>query len=289
MTQLFVTLLVSVPLHPKFLKAGPDASWLWICGLAYAKRHRTDGFIPETVLHYLGVKRPRPELLAARLVNVGLWDKVDDGWHVHDYLQHEHNKSADDLRALSATRSAIGRLGGRPRKSGAKQTKQANGKQTESKRKEPGKANRKQKKAREESREKRVEREIRDPEERSLLEDSKRSAATPTTHDALMTFPTIGKGARTWDLTQPFVDELQQLYPHVDVLQQSRQMLAWILTNTPKTARGMPAFVVRWLNKTANASSPGSRNSVNGSAPRTAAEKTIALMRELESERAARR
>ena len=35
------------PDHPKSLAVGPLGSWLYICGLAYANRFLTDGFIPE--------------------------------------------------------------------------------------------------------------------------------------------------------------------------------------------------------------------------------------------------
>ena len=32
--------------HPKVLQAGPLASWMYVCGLTYAGRYLTDGFIP---------------------------------------------------------------------------------------------------------------------------------------------------------------------------------------------------------------------------------------------------
>lgn len=42
-----------------------------------------------------------------------------------------------------------------------------------------------------------------------------------------------------------------EAYPAVDVRQQLRQMRAWLEANPSrrKTARGMPAFVTRWLGK----------------------------------------
>ena len=33
--------------HPKLLKVGPLAGWLWVSSLAYSSRYLTDGFIPE--------------------------------------------------------------------------------------------------------------------------------------------------------------------------------------------------------------------------------------------------
>lgn len=44
----------TVPDHPKFLRAGPIAAWLWLCGLCYCQRQLTDGFIPKEALPFLG-------------------------------------------------------------------------------------------------------------------------------------------------------------------------------------------------------------------------------------------
>lgn len=108
----YVRVESSVPLHPKFLKAGAAASWLWLCGLAHCQEALTDGFIADEALAFLGVPKPRP--LAAVLVAVQLWHKVDGGWQVHNYLQH--NNSAEHIRRVRADRKEAGRRGGRPRK-----------------------------------------------------------------------------------------------------------------------------------------------------------------------------
>ncbi len=66
--------------HPKFMEAGPIASWLWVCGNGYCNKFLTDGFIPATVLGRWGTPRD-----ANKLVEVGLWfaDKQDGekGWN----------------------------------------------------------------------------------------------------------------------------------------------------------------------------------------------------------------
>lgn len=84
----------NVPHHRKMLAAGPAASWLWLCGVAYCQRHKTDGHIPLEALPWLGVDKPRP--LAAILVRVGLWHADDNigGWLVHDFL--DWNDSSDE-------------------------------------------------------------------------------------------------------------------------------------------------------------------------------------------------
>ena len=99
----------SVARNRKFVKAGPAPSWLWLCGLAYCQEGLTDGFIPSEALNYLGVKNARQ--LASHLVTAGLWDVVDGGWQVHDYL--EHNRSAAEISGIQQGRRDAGAKGGK--------------------------------------------------------------------------------------------------------------------------------------------------------------------------------
>jgi hypothetical protein len=77
--------------HPKVLAAGEDAAWLFVSGLCYCSRHLTDGFIPSSALRKITGK-PRPQVLAARLVSAGLWEPVEGGWNVHHYLEQQRSK-----------------------------------------------------------------------------------------------------------------------------------------------------------------------------------------------------
>ncbi len=90
----------SAPEHRKFLAlaalskrgtVGAAAAWLWTCGLAYCNRQpQRDGYIP-----FEAVPRLYPVVgamsLATRLVEVGLWESVIDGFHVHDYHEYQPN------------------------------------------------------------------------------------------------------------------------------------------------------------------------------------------------------
>lgn len=120
----------SVSRHRKFVKAGPAASWLWLCGLAYCQEGLTDGLIPREALPYLGI--PNALKLAKTLESAGLWDVDPDGWRVHDYLVH--NKPASTVKAIQDERRVAGKHGGLA--SGetrrAKQTPEANAKQVAS-------------------------------------------------------------------------------------------------------------------------------------------------------------
>lgn len=80
-----------VPRHEKFLAAGPAACWLWVCGVAHAQSQLTDGFVSDIALPTIGVlKGYKP--LAEALVRVGLWERVERGYQVHDYLEHNASR-----------------------------------------------------------------------------------------------------------------------------------------------------------------------------------------------------
>jgi hypothetical protein len=81
----WVKVMNSLPAHPKILRAGERAAWLYVCGLCYANEHLTDGFIDSAVLIVAAPGVKAPERLASALVQAGLWDAVDGGWQVHDY------------------------------------------------------------------------------------------------------------------------------------------------------------------------------------------------------------
>jgi hypothetical protein len=67
---------------------------------------------------------------------------------------------------------------------------------------------------------------------------------------AVLTFPTIGSGEKTWALTERQVEEWRRLYPGLDVLGECRKALAWVQAKgQPKTAKGMPSFLVKWFNR----------------------------------------
>jgi hypothetical protein len=91
----------NAPWHPKQLKAGPLACWLWLCGLAYACRHATDGLLPAEAIPTLC---PDAVAQAERLVDVGLWDRVEGGFRIHDFL--DWNDSAAHRRAKMAEKTA---------------------------------------------------------------------------------------------------------------------------------------------------------------------------------------
>lgn len=81
--------------HHKFLAAGPDGVTMWMMALAYANRYSTDGFIPDVTVPALYPLR-HPAKVAQQLVTVGLFERVEGGFVVHDYL--DYNPSAIEVK-----------------------------------------------------------------------------------------------------------------------------------------------------------------------------------------------
>jgi len=80
---------------------------------------------------------------------------------------------------------------------------------------------------------------------------SSATAKNAVTEPAVVTFPTVGTPSE-WHLLQTQVDAWALAYPQTNVLGEARKALAWVVANQRKTAKGMPAFLVRWLGKAAN-------------------------------------
>lgn len=139
--------------HPKVLRAGPLGMAMQIAALCYCNRHMTDGFVPKQIakglldLDGLGMRMSGNGLMGAGLdaewhlvvedlVEAGLWDEVDGGWQIHDYLDFQ--PSRQQIQRVSETRREAGRRGGSANRKQtpeqiAKHVAKQNGEQIESK------------------------------------------------------------------------------------------------------------------------------------------------------------
>ncbi len=104
MSANWVKLANDVRGHPKLIHAGDRSAWLYVCGLCYSNEYLTDGFIAKRSLSSVAPGVTRPEKLAARLVEAGLWHVVDGGWGIHEYL--ERQQSAETIRVARLKDSA---------------------------------------------------------------------------------------------------------------------------------------------------------------------------------------
>lgn len=120
-----------MPWHPKLLRVGGDAGWLWVCGGCWIAGHGTDGLIPKSAIPMLS-DRKRPMVLAGRLIEFELWEDRDDDVFMHDYL--DWNPSAEVVAARREARAEAGRRGGKRsgkvRRSKAASKPEANGEAT---------------------------------------------------------------------------------------------------------------------------------------------------------------
>lgn len=77
--MIFAKTDVDLPDHPRACKLGDDyfaALGLWHVALCYCRKHRTDGLIQAEAPF---LQRKGAARLAQRLVDVGLWSKLNDG------------------------------------------------------------------------------------------------------------------------------------------------------------------------------------------------------------------
>lgn len=78
----------ALPDHPKVAAVADDAAmWLHVCGLCYANRYLTNGFIPKGQVNRLARSRG-----AHKLVKAGLWDEVEGGYMIHGYLEYQPSR-----------------------------------------------------------------------------------------------------------------------------------------------------------------------------------------------------
>lgn len=80
-------------------------------GILYGNRKLTDGFLKSSALVKYGID----QALAEAIVDAGLWDRVEGGYQVHDFL--DHNPSASEVKAKRSKdrerkRKAFGFRGG---------------------------------------------------------------------------------------------------------------------------------------------------------------------------------
>jgi uncharacterized phage protein (TIGR02220 family) len=81
--------------HPKRLKGGPLASWLWVCSVDHCSIYRTDGWLEAASVPSL-VPGLSPRALTTAvtvLLAVGSWEEAPGGYRVHGYLEHNPSKA----------------------------------------------------------------------------------------------------------------------------------------------------------------------------------------------------
>lgn len=104
--------------HIKVVRVGIVGEVLFVRSIAYAQQNESDGFIPDCMLPIIGAgisesfaEPQNLRKLADVLVDVGLWDRHDDGWMIHDYLDYQRSRFELDIerervrKAMAETRA----------------------------------------------------------------------------------------------------------------------------------------------------------------------------------------
>jgi hypothetical protein len=99
-----------MPNHPKIRACGLEARWLFIKGLCHSAEYLTDGLLISTDAAALAGELRHPKDAIEQLVHAGLWQPLEGGYTIHDYL--DHNPSGDHVKNKRAARANAGRIGG---------------------------------------------------------------------------------------------------------------------------------------------------------------------------------
>ena len=91
--------------HPKVLAVDPHSKLLWLASISYSNRNLTDGFLPaaqvDRLINWSDLElwdsdgEPTsvdPQQLANRLCDADLWEPVEGGYRVHDFLDYQVSK-----------------------------------------------------------------------------------------------------------------------------------------------------------------------------------------------------
>jgi hypothetical protein len=105
----WVRLDTQFPSNPKVLelvaKKQQAAAFAYLCSLAYAGQHGTDGYIPSYALPFIHATNQ----IAKQLVDVGLWHPTPGGWLVNGWDEFQVSDDAARKRRERAQKGGQAR------------------------------------------------------------------------------------------------------------------------------------------------------------------------------------
>lgn len=82
------------PSHRKIEPLSDGAYRLHTSAIFWSSRQLTDGCIPKRDLVFAAPRTmKRPEKFVRELVDAGLWEAVEEGWELHDFLDYQPSKA----------------------------------------------------------------------------------------------------------------------------------------------------------------------------------------------------
>lgn len=100
--------------NPKIAGLSDKAFRLHMSALVYCARNLTDGAISEIGCRFSAAisKIERPNSVVNQLVSAGLWEPVENGWQIHDYLDYNPSRAElEERRRLARERKRRQRTG----------------------------------------------------------------------------------------------------------------------------------------------------------------------------------
>jgi hypothetical protein len=162
-------------------------------------------------------------------VEAGLWDEVDGGYQVHDFL--EYNPAATNVKE----RREADRIRKETYKNPRGKSAESNGNLRGSRARVPDPTR---------------------PKKEEIQEISSEASSEPVV--AFLKFPIIGPGDGVWVLSEAQVLNWEELFPGLDIGAEARKALAWIGAHKSrrKTSKGMDKFLVAWLTRAVDRGGP---------------------------------
>ena len=96
--------------HPKAMQAGLPALGLHLLAMSYSAGYLTDGFVPDG---WVEREQGRTKGLPNRLVEAGMWHRIEGGYIIHDWL--DYNPSRAEVIERREARASAGRKGAEAR------------------------------------------------------------------------------------------------------------------------------------------------------------------------------
>jgi hypothetical protein len=75
-----------LPRNPKMLASDLEVCWYYVCALAHCAESLTDGFIADSAVTLIAPHIEAPRMVAERCTAVQLFQRVQDGYLIPDYL-----------------------------------------------------------------------------------------------------------------------------------------------------------------------------------------------------------
>jgi hypothetical protein len=109
--MLYVKINTHVTDHVRFAEAGAAARDLWVWGMLYAGKHETDGAIPMAAVLTApwGSTGKANIKVAQRLVEVGLWERTDQGYQICRWAEQGNMTRAQMEEERAKARARMGK------------------------------------------------------------------------------------------------------------------------------------------------------------------------------------